>query len=75
MHHRIVVTKDLETDPYCQRGMLYALEFATLLIPVLREARDMPALLKHVEFLDATGPVDWARLVRSIEQGIKLDVP
>ncbi|XP_022084288.1 uncharacterized protein LOC110975805 [Acanthaster planci] len=69
----IVITKDFETNNHDVMAMHMALE-DRLVIPVLREDRDMPPALKPIEYLDATGAVDWAKLERSIEQQVKLDV-
>ncbi|XP_038045871.1 uncharacterized protein LOC119720302 [Patiria miniata] len=70
----IVLTRDFETNKNDVRGMHMALDSDRLVIPVLREDRVMPPVLKSIEHLDATGAVDWPRLERCIEQQVKLEV-
>ncbi|XP_038045870.1 uncharacterized protein LOC119720300 [Patiria miniata] len=69
----IVLTRDFETNKYDVSGMHWALDSDRLVIPVLRENRAMPTVLKTLEHLDATGAVDWPRLERCIEQQVKLE--
>ncbi len=71
----IVITEDFAEDEWCNNSMLMAIEQNKLLIPVLREITELSILkfLNTRTHLDATGPVDWERLKRSIEQQIRLD--
>ncbi|XP_071802347.1 uncharacterized protein [Asterias amurensis] len=69
----IVVSKDFKKDYWCDRGMEMAFEQRKLLIPILREDTELPALLNPLTHLDALGAVNWERLQKCIEQHIKLD--
>ena len=69
----IVVSKDFKKDYWCDRGMEMAFEQRKLLIPILREDTELPALLNPLTHLNALGAANWERLQKCIEQQIKLD--